>query len=128
LPMPTPASRVEANQPIGRKGNKMAQYKKKAVVIDAWGVGRLIYDAGENWKGLPESIRAEYDKGNIVFRPDSMEIKTLEGTMKAEYGDMLIRGVKGEFYPCKPDIFAATYEYFEPQPSPSQPTKGKERK
>ncbi len=37
-------------------------------------------------------------------------IKTLEGTMKAEYGDWIIRGVTGEFYPCKPDIFEMTYE------------------
>lgn len=39
-----------------------------------------------------------------------IEIQTLEGTMRADYGDWIIRGVKGEFYPCKPDIFAATYE------------------
>lgn len=37
-------------------------------------------------------------------------INTLEGTMKAGYGDYIIKGVKGEFYPCKPDIFLATYE------------------
>lgn len=37
-------------------------------------------------------------------------IHTLEGTMRAEWGDFIIRGVQGEFYPCKPDIFAATYE------------------
>ncbi|PRB69504.1 hypothetical protein [Arthrobacter sp. MYb213] len=39
-----------------------------------------------------------------------MLIHTLEGTMKAEVGDWIIRGVQGEFYPCKPDIFEATYE------------------
>lgn len=37
-------------------------------------------------------------------------IETLEGTMRAEIGDWIITGVKGERYPCKPDIFAATYE------------------
>lgn len=37
-------------------------------------------------------------------------IQTLEGTMRAEVGDWIITGVKGERYPCKPDIFAATYE------------------
>lgn len=37
-------------------------------------------------------------------------IKTLEGTMKAELGDWIIKGIKGEFYPCKPDIFEATYD------------------
>src|ERR1017187_102069 len=41
---------------------------------------------------------------------DGIEIKTLEGTMTASKGDWIIKGVKGEFYPCKPDIFALTYE------------------
>lgn len=39
-----------------------------------------------------------------------LEILTLEGKMTADVGDWIIRGVKGEFYPCKPDIFEATYE------------------
>lgn len=39
-----------------------------------------------------------------------LNIRTLEGQMRADPGDWIIRGVKGEFYPCKPDIFAATYE------------------
>lgn len=43
-------------------------------------------------------------------------IETLEGTMTANYGDYVIKGVKGEFYPCKPDIFEATYEKAEDAP------------
>ena len=46
-------------------------------------------------------------------RPDectNLRIKTLEGTMRVDLGDWIIRGIAGEFYPCKPDIFAATYE------------------
>ena len=39
-----------------------------------------------------------------------MEIETLEGTMKADPGDWIIRGVKGELYPCKPDVFEMTYK------------------
>lgn len=39
-----------------------------------------------------------------------IEIPTLEGVMKAQYGDYIIKGVRGEFYPCKPDIFHETYE------------------
>ena len=39
-----------------------------------------------------------------------LNIKTLEGTMQARIGDFIIKGVNGEFYPCKPDIFAKTYE------------------
>lgn len=43
-------------------------------------------------------------------RPAYLAIPTLEGTMTAQVGDWIIRGVKGEFYPCKPDIFEATYQ------------------
>jgi hypothetical protein len=42
--------------------------------------------------------------------PHSIEIRTLEGTMRADLGDWIIKGVNGEFYPCKPAIFALTYE------------------
>ncbi len=42
-----------------------------------------------------------------------MEIETLEGVMKADKGDWIIKGVKGELYPCKPDVFAMTYEKVE---------------
>ncbi|MCV7210203.1 hypothetical protein H7J75_16200 [Mycolicibacterium canariasense] len=42
--------------------------------------------------------------------PHSIAIRTLEGTMTASVNDWVIRGVQGEFYPCKPDIFAATYD------------------
>jgi hypothetical protein len=44
------------------------------------------------------------------FGVDGLIIHTLEGDMRADIGDWIIRGVKGEFYPCKPDIFDATYE------------------
>ncbi len=45
-----------------------------------------------------------------VWHEITLEIPTLEGTMHASQGDWIIRGVKGELYPCKPDIFEATYE------------------
>ena len=47
------------------------------------------------------------DKTDILL---GIKIKTLEGEMLAKIGDWIIKGVKGEFYPCKPDIFEATYE------------------
>lgn len=50
------------------------------------------------------------DLGQVVRCDGSLFIGTLEGTMEARPGDWIIRGVKGEIYPCKPDIFAATYE------------------
>lgn len=55
-------------------------------------------------KAMPHPDKT-YTGGPLVI-----EIETLEGTMRAEPGDWIIRGVKGEFYPCKPDIFEATYE------------------
>lgn len=49
--------------------------------------------------------------------PEHVAIDTLEGTMRADVGDVVIRGVQGEFYPCKPEIFAATYDVLGPAPS-----------
>lgn len=62
----------------------------------------------------PDQIASDHsmpDKG-IYIDPDTGElmIRTLEGDMRVGYKDWVIRGVQGEFYPCKPDIFAATYE------------------
>lgn len=69
--------------------------------------------------------------GAIACRPPTvlpvagggLDIKTLEGTMRADVGDWIIQGVKGELYPCKPDIFAATYEpVIEPSADAALPT------
>jgi hypothetical protein len=86
------------------------KYRKKPVVIEAliWDGSLACYDTIEDWAG-PEKLHLFTDRGgNLV-----LEIKTLEGDMRANEGDFIIRGVKGEFYPCKPDIFEATYECVE---------------
>lgn len=79
------------------------KYRKKPVVIDAW-----------PFDGSWDSARHVVNLSDKIFWSDngggSMSIETLEGTMTANAGDWIIKGVKGEFYPCKPDIFAATYE------------------
>lgn len=82
---------------------KPQQYRKKPVLIEA--MGPLTFDNAIEictWCG-----------GMFGFEgrnaPD-VTIETLEGVMTASQGDYVIRGVKGEFYPCKPDIFEATYE------------------
>lgn len=49
-------------------------------------------------------------EGSVALGSDGLVIHTLEGTMQANPGDYIIRGIKGEIYPCKPDIFTATYE------------------
>ncbi|MBX3380929.1 MAG: hypothetical protein KF805_12625 [Phycisphaeraceae bacterium] len=83
------------------------KYRKKPVVIDA------IQWLGDN---EAELIRWMIPgDGSIVFpraimQKTSITIPTREGTMIANPGDWIIRGVKGELYPCKPDIFAATYD------------------
>lgn len=85
----------------------MSKYRKKPVVIKA-----------VQYKGDLESIKAVIDF--IGYIPEIIEgcethhkflkIKTLEGEHIATEGDYIIKGIKGEFYPCKPDIFDATYE------------------
>lgn len=78
------------------------KYRKKPVVIEARCLGEEPYATTGKWcNGQPI-----VDGRKIV----GIAIETLEGTMRAEVGDYIIKGVKGEFYPCKPDIFAATYE------------------
>lgn len=68
-------------QPVGSTGEDCAH-------VEAWCAGEVVVD-GQGYGIL---------------------INTLEGTMRGSPGDWIIKGVKGEFYPCKPDIFAATYE------------------
>lgn len=80
----------------------MAKFRKKPVVIEAF-----QYRAGEQ----DDSLAGDVIAGNVRYPEDgTMLIRTLEGTMIASPGDWIIRGLKGELYPCKPDIFAVTYE------------------
>ncbi len=77
------------------------KYRKKPVVIEA------VQWNGNNVDEVMSFIKnvAAY---NVEF--GTLDISTLEGTMTASMGDWVIKGVKGEFYPCKPDIFETTYE------------------
>ena len=84
------------------------KFRKKPVVIEAFQWKPLSPDAAD--KDVPLwLVMSNYDLGP----GNSLMIKTLEGTMRADPGDWIIRGVNGEFYPCKPDIFEATYEKVE---------------
>lgn len=92
------------------------KYRKKPVVIEAITFDELVEygkSHGANIVGgMPWSF--EYRGQPITHENDRCYlITTLEGTMQMDAGDMLITGVKGEIYPCKPDIFAATYEAVE---------------
>ncbi|WP_148310195.1 hypothetical protein [Nocardia otitidiscaviarum] len=76
------------------------RYIKKPVVIEA-----MHFETTR----LASAI-ADWCGGNNDARPDQIQIPTLEGVMTANVGDWVIRGVKGEFYPCRDDIFRETYE------------------
>ena len=80
------------------------QYRKKPVVIEA-----LIFD-GTNAQECAVFTGEPQDGWTYGAECDFYEIETLEGDMKARPGWYIIKGVNGEFYPCKPDIFAKTYE------------------
>ena len=95
------------------KQNSMTQYRKKQVVINAWSAKEISFFAAKDWSKMPKEIDEAYKNGGWVFLTNGeINIPTLEGTMKASKDDMIIQGVNGEFYPCKPDIFEKTYEEF----------------
>lgn len=79
------------------------QFRKKPGVILAWQVPLPHEDPSEGIVELVQSQNWDGDSEGII-------IPTLEGNMLASPGDWIIQGIKGEFYPCKPDIFEATYE------------------
>jgi hypothetical protein len=78
-------------------------WRKKPVVIEA----RQFDGSGECAGALMEWMG---DNGACWNDDETMCIPTLEGTHTASAGDWIVKGVQGEFYPCKPDIFAMTYE------------------
>lgn len=86
------------------------KWRKKPVVIEAVRVSVALSDASHDWKNLPVWLRESYDRGEIVFGSKEVHITTLEGIMVGGYEDWIIQGVKGELYPCKNDIFRATYD------------------
>lgn len=88
----------------------MATFRKKPVQIEAVRVADALRAAGHAWADLPKWIADAYEEGKILFLPNVVEIATLEGRMIGQRADWIIRGVQGELYPCKPEIFAATYE------------------
>lgn len=88
----------------------MTRYRKKPVVIEAFPVGEALRCAAHDWDGLPDWLADAYENGAIIFAADHVIIPTLEGSMRGDRPDQIIRGVQGELYPCKPDIFAATYD------------------
>lgn len=99
----------------------MAKYRKKPVVIEAVQYIRgkevpAVEFLGGYDRNIHEVKIGEYETDVAIFTHDwydqgcTIKIKTLEGLMNVSDSDYIIKGVHGEFYPCKPDIFEKTYE------------------
>jgi hypothetical protein len=82
----------------------MAKFRKKPVEIEAIQFNGENYNEIINFVGIALHFDCRESRDNYITIP------TLEGDMKASVSDWIIKGVNGEFYPCKPDIFAKTYE------------------
>lgn len=86
------------------------KYRKKPVVIEA------VQWTGDNWEEINTFLPRPHwwlKDGSLVNKDNPRQpiiMETLEGHMRADINDWIIKGVKGEFYPCKPDIFEQTYE------------------
>lgn len=97
-----------------------ARWRKKPVEVDAWqwdgtedeafAIQKWVNDQGGSAIYMGERPTPSRAGGIAFMAPPSLVIKTLEGDMNVGKGDFVIRGVQDEFYPCKPDIFEATYD------------------
>jgi hypothetical protein len=94
------------------------KYRKKPVVVDAFQYdGDFMNRDGEftcpDWAVIAFGNVMYYDTLHNEDAPSELFIRTLEGIHHVSVGDFIIKGVKGELYPCKPDIFELTYELVE---------------
>jgi len=99
------------------KMHESKQYRKKPVVINAILWDGSIQATRKSLEFMGQNVVTNCDKASEAFLDyhmgclsDGLKIKTLEGDITASVGDYIIKGVQGEFYPCKPDIFGLTYE------------------
>lgn len=90
------------------------KYRKKPVIIEAIQLNErgLVALVAEDWfwDAVTRNDVITHNFGKYGSEPVWCEIKTLEGVMTARAGDYIIKGIRGELYPCKPDIFEKTYE------------------
>jgi hypothetical protein len=98
----------------------MAKFRKKPVVIEAvqlrwdtWSEMCDFLDVGHLAEGKPEGCYLDDEGVPGDGHRLGIQIPTLEGVMIGSENDWIIKGIQGEFYPCKPDIFEATYESVE---------------
>lgn len=90
----------------------MPKFRKKPVVIEAFQITPETRGDNKDWPNwLNEAWNKDFSEvGAFYPLSTTLLIHTLEGSLVVSMGDWIIRGVKGELYPCKPDIFEATYE------------------
>ena len=83
---------------------------KKKIEVDVWQL-----DGKRGWIVRPDWVLEKMDTGELYYDEEFQQwrIETLEGVMLAKNGDYLIKGVKGEIYPCKKDVFEESYEVVE---------------
>lgn len=88
------------------------KFRKKPVVIEAVQIDKRMDITAPDWwaSAVQKNHVILHGMGKLTRDEPWVEIPTLEGVMRGDCGDWIIRGVQGELYPCKPDIFAATYE------------------
>ena len=98
----------------------MAKYVKKPVVIDA-------EEFNSSFEGMSDEFKSQVKIFKTYMQPDQYFIQTLEGNMYLKDGDFIIKGVAGEFYPCRKDIFEKTYDAVRgvhtPEPPKEEPTR-----
>lgn len=91
--------------------SEVKRYRQKPVIVEA-----MQFNKAEDYYDIREWSNSTMSKPySYTFHIDkySIGVETLEGRMVALFGDYIVRGVNGEFYPCKPDIFEQTYEEVE---------------
>ena len=97
----------------------MQRFRKKPVVIEAVQFDGSIQSAGHICKWVNRDLQGDEDRicDFVTYNDDKtahdFQVHTLEGHMQIDVGDWIIKGVKGEYYPCKPDIFELTYDLVE---------------
>lgn len=93
----------------------MAKYRKKPITVEAFPVAKLLLAVKHrgvitDWSSIPLWLHVAYDAGQLRLDLDHVRIHTLEGVMLADGEDYIVRGITGELYPCRGDIFRATYD------------------
>jgi len=91
------------------------KYRKKPIVVEAFKMTRHRRWNNVDWPNWLHLAwnKHRFEEGAFGCDPDDTErifVRTLEGEMEVQYDDYIIQGIVGELYPCKPDIFEATYE------------------